>query len=183
GRRVWSIDLETVWLPFFLATNTMGETRVPSEAIGAPLRLAYNPDGTVKFSKSGRPITKVAKELGDSIRLVRENFTASLRSYANGVIAENTEGYRAQVEAARQAGAPIMARDKASLDKALADMIAESMREAEGKVETVVKAEGEAGQPAVTNAEAEAKAEAVREAEAIAKGKSRAKREKVAVPA
>jgi hypothetical protein len=22
GRRVWSIDLETVWLPFFYATNT-----------------------------------------------------------------------------------------------------------------------------------------------------------------
>ena len=22
GRKVWSIDLETVWLPFFTATNT-----------------------------------------------------------------------------------------------------------------------------------------------------------------
>jgi hypothetical protein len=26
SRRVWSIDLETVWLPFFMATNVMGDT-------------------------------------------------------------------------------------------------------------------------------------------------------------
>ena len=53
ARRVWSIDLETVWLPFFTATNTMGDTTVPADALGAPIRLAYNQDGTVKFSKGG----------------------------------------------------------------------------------------------------------------------------------
>ena len=55
GRRVWSIDLESVWLPFFTATNTMGDTALAAESLGAPLRLAYDPDGTPKFSKSGRP--------------------------------------------------------------------------------------------------------------------------------
>jgi len=78
GRKVWSIDLETTWLPFFTATNVMGETRIAPDALGAPLRLAYNADGSVKFSKTGRPVTKVVKELSDQIRMVRENFTASL---------------------------------------------------------------------------------------------------------
>ena len=35
SRKVWSIDLETVWLPFFTATNAMGDTAIPHEAIGA----------------------------------------------------------------------------------------------------------------------------------------------------
>ena len=46
SRKVWSVDLETVWLPFFTATNTQGDTAIPSEALGAPLRLGYNKDGT-----------------------------------------------------------------------------------------------------------------------------------------
>jgi len=137
GRRVWSIDLETVWLPFFYATNTMGETNIPAEALGAPLRLAYNADGSVKFSKSGRPVTKVAKELSDNIRLVRENFTASLQSYANGVIAENPEAYKAQVEAAQKAGEPILTKDRHNLEQALAKIreqeLAEAMAKAEAK--------------------------------------------------
>ena len=42
GRRVWSIDLEQVWLPFFTATNTMGDTAIPVDALGCPLRLGYD---------------------------------------------------------------------------------------------------------------------------------------------
>ena len=48
GRRVWAIDLETVWMPFFTATNTMGDTALPADVLGAPLRLAYNGDGSGK---------------------------------------------------------------------------------------------------------------------------------------
>ena len=47
GRRVWSIDLESVWLPFLTATNTVGDTAIPVDALGAPLRLAYNAVGSV----------------------------------------------------------------------------------------------------------------------------------------
>ena len=39
GRKVWSIDLEQVWLPFFTATNTQGDTAIPVDALGCPLRL------------------------------------------------------------------------------------------------------------------------------------------------
>ena len=86
GRRVWSIDLEQVWLPFFLATNTMGDTAIPSEAIGCPLRLGYDKTGAVRFTQAGRPVVRVAKDIGDSVRLVRDNFTANLLNYAGSVI-------------------------------------------------------------------------------------------------
>lgn len=72
GRKVWSIDLETVWLPFFTGSNTMGDMGIPTEAFGTPLCLAYDADGSVKFSKTGRPITKVVKELADSVRRQRK---------------------------------------------------------------------------------------------------------------
>lgn len=131
GRKVWSIDLETVWLPFFTATNTMGNTQIASEALGAPLRLAHDADGSVRFSKAGRPVTKVAKELADNVRMVRENFAAGLTAYASSVVKDNLDGYKAEVEKARQAGEPIIAKDKASLDQALARAMAQAIAEAE----------------------------------------------------
>ena len=130
GRKVWSIDLELVWLPFFSATNIMGDTQIPHDALGAPLRLAYNADGSVKFSKTGRPITKVAKDLSDNIRMVRDNFTAGLLSYANGVINKKADDYRALVELATKAGEPILAKDKANLGQALARQMEEAMAQA-----------------------------------------------------
>jgi hypothetical protein len=130
GRRMWSIDLETIWLPFFTATNTMGDTAIPSDALGAPLRLAFNADGSVKFSKTGRPVNKVAKELANSVQLVRQNFTAGLLTYASQVITDNPDGYKAQVEAAREAGQPIQTSDREKLDRAIAEAVEQSMAEA-----------------------------------------------------
>jgi len=141
GRKVWSIDLEMVWLPFFTATNTMGDTRIPHDALGAPLRLAYDADGSVRFSKTGRPITKVAKDLSDNIRMVRENFVAGLLTYANQVITENEKGYKKEVELAGKAGAPITAKDRENLDKAIAEAMEKAIAEAEAKPEAETKPE------------------------------------------
>jgi hypothetical protein len=126
ARRVWGIDLETIWLPFFTATNTMGDTAIPADAMGAPLRLGYNADGSVKFSKTGRPVTKVVKDIADSVRLVKDNFTAGLMAYANGVITDNPDGYKAQIEMAREAGQPIHDKDSVNLSKAMAEAVAEA---------------------------------------------------------
>jgi hypothetical protein len=131
GRKVWSVDLETVWLPFFTATNTMGDTRIPHEALGAPLRLTYNPDGSVKFSKAGRPVIRVAKDISDNVKMVRENFIAGLQNYANGVITENTEAYKEQVKLASEAGAPIQAHDKEKLDEAMEKIVQQAINEAD----------------------------------------------------
>jgi hypothetical protein len=140
ARRVWGIDLETIWLPFFTATNTTGDTAIPADALGAPLRLGYNADGSVKFSKTGRPVTKVAKDIADSVRLVKDNFTAGLMAYANGVITDNPDGYKAQLELAREAGQPIHDKDSVNLSKAMAEAMAQSVEEAERKAKRGRKA-------------------------------------------
>ena len=148
GRRVWSIDLETVWLPFFSATNVMGDTAIPVEALGAPLRLAYAQDGSVKFNKSGRPVTKVVKEIADSVRLVKENFTANLTNYANAVIADRADDYKALVKSAIKAGEPILAHDRNELDKAIKAQI-------EAMAETVPQSETEPSPETVPQSETE----------------------------
>ena len=118
GRKVWSIDLQTVWLPFFTATNAMGDTAIPSAALGCPLRLGYDKAGAVRFTPVGRPVIRVAKEISDGVRVVRDNVTANLLSYAGEVQTEHAEEYNAQLQAAVKAGEPIFQHDKAELDKA-----------------------------------------------------------------
>ena len=150
GRKVWSIDLEQTWLPFFLATNTAGETHISSEALGAPLTLAYNSDRTVKFSKMGRPVFRVEKELSDKVKMVRENFAASLASYAKQVYQANPDGYKAEVSKAQEAGKPIMARDRQAIDEALTTAVERAIAEAEAKPKRKpkkAKAEAEAPKP------------------------------------
>ncbi len=161
GRKVWSIDLQQVWLPFFTAANTMGDAAIPSEALGCPLRLGYDKAGAVRFSQAGRPVIRVAKELSDNIRIARDNFTANLLNYAGSVIRDNGDGYKAQIELARQAGEPIYAHDRDELASALK---AKAVAEAEALAKAV--------------AEAKAKAEAVAQAEAIAKAEAEAVKSK-----
>lgn len=131
SRKVWSIDLETVWLPFFTATNAMGDTAISSEAIGAPMRLAYNQDGSVKFSKAGKPVVKVAKDISDNVKMVRENFVAGLQTYTNTVFNEHGEAYKAQIQKAVVAGKPIIEHDKEKLDEAMEKMVEQAIAEAE----------------------------------------------------
>ena len=127
GRRVWSIDLETVWLPLFIATNTNGDSAIPHDALGAPIRLGYAKDGSVKFRANGRPNTVVAKELRTAVSLIRENFVATLKEYTHGVAEGLPEEYAAQVKMCQDAGAPIIAHDKAQLEKAIQAQVEQAM--------------------------------------------------------
>ena len=138
GRKVWSIDLQQVWLPFFTATNTMGDTAIPSDAIGCPLRLGYDKAGQVRFSQAGRPVIRVAKEIADNVKLVRDNFTANLINYAGSVMRDNAEGYKAQLETAKKAGEPVYQHDKNQLSNALKARVE---AEAEAQAEAVAKEE------------------------------------------
>ena len=139
GRRVWSIDLESVWLPFLTATNLQGDTDLPLEALGSPLRLAYAQDGSVKFSKAGRPVVRVAKPIAESVKLVRDNFTANLVSFAEGVAESNPKGYEALQKRAREAGKPIQVKDKENMTKAIAEAMERSMAEAKPEVPEVAE--------------------------------------------
>jgi hypothetical protein len=141
GRKSWGIDLETVWIPFFTATNVKGETAIASDSLGCPLRLAYSPDGEVKFSKAGRPIFRVVKELSDTVRMVRDNFTNTLLSYAHTVEANEPELWKAEEERAAKLGEPIKVKDDLSLQRAVtarkAAEMAAAVKEAEGLVAAV----------------------------------------------
>ncbi len=150
GRKVWSVDLETVWLPFFTSTNVMGDTAIPLDALGCPIRLAYNKDGSVKFGSSGRPVTKVAKDLSMHVAMVRENFTANLMQYAGVVANEKPQDYSKMVRQANTAGLPISQHDKAELDNAIQLQIAAALREAEAKTEAQTEAKTEAPTEAKT---------------------------------
>ena len=141
GRKVWSVDLETVWLPFFTATNVSGDTHIPNESLGAPLRLAYELDGSVKFSNSGRPVIRVAKELQDNIKLVRENFVAGLTAFTQSVIDNQPDDYKTQVETSQQAGMPIVERDRQSLDNALIEQASKVAQEAQAQAQAQAEAE------------------------------------------
>ena len=133
GRKVWGIDLELCWLPFFLATNLMGDTAIPHEALGSPLRLGYSSDGAVKFTKTGRPQIKVAKEISDSVRIVRENFVATLNSYSGSVINTHPDDYKGLVNTIKIAGEPIQNKDKVALQEALKAQVEEAIGKAEAE--------------------------------------------------
>ena len=148
GRRVWSIDLENVWLPFLLATNLMGDTSVPLDALGAPIRLAYDRDGSVKFSKTGRPVTRVAKPISDCVSMVRSNFVANLMTYVDEVAEGKAEAYGQQIKMAQTAGKPIVAHDKEQLDIAVKHQMEEAMRaEKEAQPTEAVEATEPVGEP------------------------------------
>ena len=172
-RRAWSIPLAGVWLPFFTATNTAGETAIEVEALGAPLRLQYEKDGTPKFSQNGKPVIRIVKELADQIRIVRENFMAGLLSYAETVQKAMPGEYKAQVEVAQKAGGTITTKDAAALTayfevlkaKAAADQ-AEAKAEAETKPKAKPKKAKAKPSPAVEQAIAEAEAQAQAQAPA-----------------
>ncbi len=128
GRKVWSVDLETVWLPFFTASNVMGKTVIPPEALGAPLRLAYGKDGVAKFNpNTGKPVIRVAKELGEGVKMVRENFIANLQHFSATVRKSEPEAYKAEVSASIEAGKPIREADRVAINNAMAEAMAEAL--------------------------------------------------------
>ena len=147
GRKVWSIDLETTWLPFLMATNTMGDTAIPYDALGCPIRLAYDKDGSVKFGKTGRPVTRVAKPLSDSVTIIRQNFVANLQQYAEQVATEKQEDYAIQVELAQTAGEPFIAHDKAELNKAIQLQMEEAVRVAQEQAQEEARKEAIVHEP------------------------------------
>ncbi|MBI4330344.1 MAG: hypothetical protein HY673_03575 [Chloroflexi bacterium] len=128
SRKVWSIDLEFVWLPFFTATNVQGDTAIPKEALGAPLRLSKAKDGTVKFSQNGRPILRVVPQLSEQIKIVRENFTASLLNYAGEVQKAKPDQYKGEVQACYEAGQPIAQKMVQDVEQAV--LMAQAQAEA-----------------------------------------------------
>lgn len=141
-RKVWSIGLDSKWVPYFTATNTAGVTAVSPAALGAPLRPAKDKSGAVRFGTSGKVQFRVEPELNASIMAAKENFEASLVEFAKSVQAEHPDEYRAQAQANAVAAAPVM------------QQVASDIADAQAKREALAKAADEAAkiaaQPAST---------------------------------
>ncbi|MDD5094389.1 MAG: hypothetical protein PHV74_08435 [Dehalococcoidia bacterium] len=135
GRKVWSIDLETVWLPFFTATNVQGNTNISKESLGAPLRLQRDKDGMPRFSPSGRPVIRVNAELNGQIRFARENMVFQMLNFAANVQKQRAEDYKAEIESCIKAGDPIIEKDRLDIEIAVIEAakkakLAEAMEQA-----------------------------------------------------
>jgi hypothetical protein len=141
SRRAWGIDVETVWVPFFTATNVDGKTFLDDDILGAPIRLAKTKDGEVRFDQNGRPRMRVAPELNAQVTLVRENFVSGLMAYTGNIIAERPDEYREQVEAAQLAGTAVF--EQQAHDVALAVEILRQQEEAQAALEAAAAAQVE----------------------------------------
>lgn len=123
SRKAWGIDVNTVWLPYFTAAKTVGAVNnqdLPDEALGAPIRLARDKAGDIRFSEAtGRPITKVAPELNTMVNRARENFVASLLNQADAIQSEMPDAYAEQVARQDMLAQPLIDKDGQDLETAL----------------------------------------------------------------
>lgn len=119
GRKMWGLDLETTLVPFFTAEAVEGHAYIPPEVLGCPLRLQRNEDGEVKFSKTGKPVIRVAQEMGSIVRLMRENLEANLQAHAVEVKTAKPEEYTKAVKLNQSLGKPIADRDLLDLNTAI----------------------------------------------------------------
>jgi hypothetical protein len=138
SRRAWGIDVETIWVPFFTATNVEGTTTLPDDVLGAPIRLAKTKDGEVRFDANGRPRMRVASELNAQVTLVKENLVSAMMARVGLVMEERPDEYRQQVAAAQLAGQVVI--EQQAHDVADAAEMRRLQQEADAKAEA---AEGE----------------------------------------
>jgi hypothetical protein len=134
GKRVWGMDLESVVLPHLIATNVMHETDVSLEALGAPIRPNYAKDGTVKFTRNGKPSLSVVKPIRDQVALMRENIIAGIQADTRAVRNDHPEEYTQMVALAKKAGEPIIKADSDNVSAAIKKQIDAAMEEAARKV-------------------------------------------------
>ena len=100
------------------------------------MRLAYDKAGAVRFSQNGKPVIRVAKEVSDSVKMVRDNFVANLMQYSGEVMTNHADEYSNQLAQAERLGKPIAQHDTAELTKAL-EAIAEAEAEANKEAEAI----------------------------------------------
>jgi formate dehydrogenase maturation protein FdhE len=72
------------------------------------------------------------------------HFFAGLTAFAQTVIDNQPDDYKAQVEASQQAGKPIVERDRLALDSALIEMAAQVAQQAEAQVQAQAEAKPKA---------------------------------------
>jgi len=133
-KNVRGLPLNGLWIPFFTATNATGESNVDRSALGAPMQLVVNKDGTakVKVDDDGteRVQYKVAKAVNDSVKTVMDNFAFGLMTFTEAVKKSHPEQYKAEIEAARKAGEKVRAHEEETLGRYLASKATQAAADA-----------------------------------------------------
>jgi hypothetical protein len=116
SRKAWGLDVETFWVPVFTAAKVMGYAQdLPDESLGAPIRLAYDKDGSVKFSQTtGLPTFKVDPRVTEKVKLAMENYSSANLQHVGVVAQERKTAYQAQVKRQQDAGRPFIEADDAA---------------------------------------------------------------------
>jgi hypothetical protein len=122
-RKVWGIGLSVYWLPFFTASNAAGETNLPPDVLGAPLRVRRDKNtNEPRIGSNGRPSFMVAEPLRLQIQKAQDNVIATLVDYTREKQELHPAEYASQVQMAAEAGAPIMVKDVADINDAFAKL-------------------------------------------------------------
>ncbi len=173
-KKVWGIDLDKVWIPFFVAENAQGDTDISREALGFPLRIQFDKSGDVRYSQSGRPIIRVAKELSQAININQQNYIATLVNHTSNVRANNSDAFNSEVKSIVAAGEYMSKVQSLALANAIKKREqAKAEAEAEAKAEAEAEAEAEAKLTAEITAKIRAEMEAEYKSETEAKQKTR----------
>ena len=118
-RKTWGIGVESTVVPFFTATNVTGQTNIDPDVLGAPVRLARDKDGSIRFGSNGRPAMRIHPDISRHVGVMRENFIASLQAYTGMVQDEMPDQYAAQVAANQTSALPISDKDQADVTEAV----------------------------------------------------------------
>ncbi|MEK7877089.1 MAG: hypothetical protein AAB325_12960 [Pseudomonadota bacterium] len=121
-RSVWGLPLQGLWIPFFTATNTAGESHINAGSLGCPLRLAVGKDGVPKLKDDGTPRYTVDKDISQGVRVVKDNFAFGLMAFIASTQKTMPNEYKAQVEAAQKAGTKVLEQDQTTLDNYMAEL-------------------------------------------------------------
>ncbi|MEK7876273.1 MAG: hypothetical protein AAB325_08825 [Pseudomonadota bacterium] len=121
-RSVWGLPLQGLWIPFFTATNTVGESHINAGSLGCPLRLAVGKDGVPKLKDDGMPRYTVDKDISQGVRVVKDNFAFGLMAFIASTQKAMPTDYKAQVEAAQKAGEKVQEQDETTLGNYLAEL-------------------------------------------------------------
>ncbi len=132
-RSVWGLPLQGLWIPFFTATNTVGESHIDAGALGCPLRLSVGKDGVPKLKDDGTPRYQVDKKIGDAVNGVKDNFAFGLMAFVASTQKAMPNEYKAQVAAVQKAGEKVLEQDQTALDNYMAEL-EEVAKEAAAKI-------------------------------------------------
>jgi len=119
SKKLWGGDVETQWVPFFSATNVLGDTAISDTSMGAPIITPIGEDGVPKFNRNGEPVRQVQTEIRRAVSSVQASFFAGLAQFAGEVQRLNQREYVEAVKRYQNAGTLVKEAEDAAIEEEL----------------------------------------------------------------